>query len=854
MKSILKLMFLLSFALIFAACDDDDDTNNNNTNNTNNSNNTNLNCGNGTLDTGETCDATNLDGNDCTTIPGNFTGGDLSCNATCTGFVTTACIANETCGNGTLDTGETCDGTNLDDNDCTTIGQGFTGGTLSCASNCGSFNTSNCITVTQQCGNDIKETGENCDGSDLAGATCESLGFSGGTLKCSDNCTYNAADCTAPTCGDGEINGLEVCESGNLGGQDCTTIGQGFVGGTLQCNSNCQFDTSNCLTCGNNVINSGEMCDGSNLNGESCLTIGHGFVGGTLACNGTCDDYDTTGCTLPTCGDNMLHGLETCDGTNLDGNTCASIGQGFTGGTLACNGTCDGWDTSSCTLPPCGDNNIEGLELCDGTNLNGNSCTSVPGGFVSGTLACNATCNGWNTSACNLPACGDGSKNGSELCDGTDLDGYTCVSIGEGFFSGTLACNSTCDGWDTSACNAPMCGDGFIHAPEVCDSANLSGNTCTSIGMGFLGGILTCLPDCSGYDTSACITPTCGNYIIEGLEQCDGMELNGNDCTDLGFTGGTLSCGTNCKYNKLACTNGCGNGVKEGTEECDINDLGTDTCGDYGFTGGNMSCNENCTLSVSECTGGCGNGVIEGTEVCDSENLDGAACSDLGLAGTPTCASDCSSIDYSPCEFVYETDDTVNFAWIEIKNEIGVTEISTLDDTNSTGPYPIGFDLPFYSATKNQIYVSANGLISFDSGIGSDTNSCPVGSSTYNNFVSAYWDDLNPDAIDKAYIMNYSVCPWGSSGQGCTIVEFDNWHHYSYSSGVIAGTFEIILFEDGNILIQWLDSGAENGLSSSTGIKGTSSADSTTYVCNTASTVSDNLSVCFVRPGTSGCY
>jgi len=47
------------------------------------------------------------------------------------------------------------------------------------------------------CGNNIKETGEQCDGSDLNGVTCSSQGFSGGTLSCSASCDFNLSACTA---------------------------------------------------------------------------------------------------------------------------------------------------------------------------------------------------------------------------------------------------------------------------------------------------------------------------------------------------------------------------------------------------------------------------------------------------------------------------------------------------------------------------------------------------------------------------------------------------------------------------------------------------------------------------------
>jgi len=46
------------------------------------------------------------------------------------------------------------------------------------------------------CGNNIKETEEQCDGSDLGGASCSSRGFSGGTLSCKGSCEFNTSGCT----------------------------------------------------------------------------------------------------------------------------------------------------------------------------------------------------------------------------------------------------------------------------------------------------------------------------------------------------------------------------------------------------------------------------------------------------------------------------------------------------------------------------------------------------------------------------------------------------------------------------------------------------------------------------------
>ncbi|MEM5812029.1 MAG: dockerin type I repeat-containing protein [Candidatus Aenigmatarchaeota archaeon] len=53
------------------------------------------------------------------------------------------------------------------------------------------------------CGNNIKEINEECDGSDLGGQSCVSLGYSGGTLTCNSNCTFNTSQCTTQSSGGG---------------------------------------------------------------------------------------------------------------------------------------------------------------------------------------------------------------------------------------------------------------------------------------------------------------------------------------------------------------------------------------------------------------------------------------------------------------------------------------------------------------------------------------------------------------------------------------------------------------------------------------------------------------------------
>ncbi|MCA9709817.1 MAG: hypothetical protein KDK70_28515 [Myxococcales bacterium] len=52
------------------------------------------------------------------------------------------------------------------------------------------------------CGNGIIDPGEQCDGSDLQGFDCSSLGLSGGTLACDgEMCTFDTSMCSSTTGG-----------------------------------------------------------------------------------------------------------------------------------------------------------------------------------------------------------------------------------------------------------------------------------------------------------------------------------------------------------------------------------------------------------------------------------------------------------------------------------------------------------------------------------------------------------------------------------------------------------------------------------------------------------------------------
>ena len=145
------------------------------------------------------------------------------------------------------------------------------------------------------CGDGKAGGTEQCDGTDLLGKSCNSLGYAGGTLGCSKGCSLDTSGCAgSASCGDGKVGGAEACDGKDLSGKSCKSLG--YSGGTLGCSKGCTLDTSGCsgvVSCGDGKIGGVEQCDGTVLSGKSCKSLG--YCGGVLGCGGGCD-FDTGRC------------------------------------------------------------------------------------------------------------------------------------------------------------------------------------------------------------------------------------------------------------------------------------------------------------------------------------------------------------------------------------------------------------------------------------------------------------------------------------------------------------------------------------------------------------------------------
>ncbi len=270
------------------------------------------------------------------------------------------------------------------------------------------------------CGNGVADRDpEQCDGADLSGETCQSLGLGEGTLQCRSDCTFDTTGCVPLTCGDGVLDSGEECDGADMGGMDCA--GLGFQGGQLVCGDNCKFDTSGCgqSLCGNGALDDGEECDGLNLNLQTCQTLGLGE--GVLHCTAECH-FDYRGCE-GRCGDGVAQPVlgEECDGTDLAGHDCSEIG--LAPGPPDCSDSCR-LDFSACATREIG-------EPCDRDAQCSSGFCLAEGGYHFPHGACSQDCSS------NHDLCPSGShcaqvRSLGWFClaacvsEGCSRDGYSC--------------------------------------------------------------------------------------------------------------------------------------------------------------------------------------------------------------------------------------------------------------------------------------------------------------------------------------------------------------------------------------------------------------------------------------------
>ncbi len=269
------------------------------------------------------------------------------------------------------------------------------------------------------CGNGVRDAAEECDGADLGGASCASLGYDGGSLVCTAACMLDRQGCYA--CGNGLRESGEQCDGADLGGATCAA--RQCAGGVPSCTTACTLDYASCLGCPvcdrDGLCQAGENCTGCP---DDCISGSGGACG-----NGLCEIGN---------GENCLNCPKDCRGQQ-SGKPSGRYCCGNAGvNPVSCSDPRCTTASFRCTTTPvpdycCGDGQCNGLE-------NGTSCMLDCGPPPT---CGDGACNGDET-ACSCPA--DCPRASEKCSDGLDNDCDLMVDCADADCAGAPGCVPTC--------------------------------------------------------------------------------------------------------------------------------------------------------------------------------------------------------------------------------------------------------------------------------------------------------------------------------------------------------------------------------------------------------------------------
>ncbi len=163
-------------------------------------------------------------------------------------------------------------------------------------------------------------------------------------------------------------------------------------------------------------------------------------------------------------------------------------------------------------------------------------------------------------------------------------------------------------------------------------------------------------------------------------------------------------------------------------------------------------------------------------------------------------------IDYSggpdPYGYIFKDSDEPDgpiYSWVDITGT-GTDITGSLSDDSIVGPYPIGFSFPYYGTSYTDFWVNSNGTIVFDGTYISLSNYQMPTVSPDSPFIAWFWDDLDPANGADGQVF-YETMMIGENN--ALVIEYYQYDEYPNGPDAPNVTAEVILFDDGRILMQY---------------------------------------------------
>ncbi|MFH1699051.1 MAG: S8 family serine peptidase [Candidatus Zixiibacteriota bacterium] len=169
----------------------------------------------------------------------------------------------------------------------------------------------------------------------------------------------------------------------------------------------------------------------------------------------------------------------------------------------------------------------------------------------------------------------------------------------------------------------------------------------------------------------------------------------------------------------------------------------------------------------------------------------------------------CEDTTYFPTIYPDHADAEYNWINIESMGYIApshlwynnYTSVDILDD-GSFGPIALEFDFPFYDTAYSEIYLGANGAVSFtdaDVNFEGFYDDLDIPGAPFKTVISPFWNDLN---MDPGIGGHGRVYYYRSPERDTFIVQYNKVGNFNSSDDTLT-TFQIILSKNGNIKFQY---------------------------------------------------